>query len=336
KGDIADKISGFMKHNGGLITKDDLSSYEAVIRKPVSGTYRGYEIYSMPPPSSGGVLLIEMLNMLEGFPLGSYGHNTARAIHAIAECMKLAYADRSAYLGDPDFADIPVSRLTSKDYANSERAKIDPERATPGERIYPGGSAEREGGNTTHFSVIDKWGNAVSNTYTLNFNYGSGITVPGTGILLNNEMDDFSIIPGVPNAYGLTGGRLNALEPGKRMLSSMTPTIALRDGRPFLITGSPGGSFIITTVLQIITNVIDFGMNVSEATNAVRVHHQWQPDELRVEKGLNADTIRLLTKMGYKVVTGDTMGIAESIVKIGDYIYGAADPRRPGGAAQGY
>lgn len=336
KGDVAEKIAGFMKENGGLITKKDLSSYKAVLRKPVHGTYRSYEIYSMPPPSSGGVLLIEMLNMLENFPLGSYGHNSARAVHVMAECMKRAYADRSMYLGDPDFAEVPVSRLTSKEYARVLSAGIDPDRATPGERISPGGPAGREGGNTTHFSVTDKWGNSVSNTYTLNFSYGSGITVPGTGILLNNEMDDFSITPGVPNAYGLTGGDYNALEPGKRMLSSMTPTIVLRDEKPFLITGSPGGSLIITTVLQILTNVIDFGMNVSEATNAVRVHHQWLPDELRVEKGLGADTANLLTKMGYKIVTGDTMGVAESIMKAGGYIYGAADPRRPGGLAEGY
>lgn len=336
KGDVSEKISGFMRENGGLITKEDLSSYKAVLRKPVHGTYRGYEIYSMPPPSSGGVLLIEMLNMLENFPLGSYGHNSARAVHVMAECMKRAYADRSIYLGDPDFAEVPVTRLTSKEYARVLSAGIDPELTTPSEKISPGGSVPHEGVNTTHFSVTDKWGNSVSNTYTLNFNYGSGITVPGTGILLNNEMDDFSIAPGVPNAHGLTGGRLNALEPGKRMLSSMTPTIVLRDGKPFLITGSPGGSLIITTVLQIITNVIDFGMNVSEATNAVRIHHKWLPDELRVEKGLDVDTVNLLTQMGYKIVTGDTMGVAESIMKAGGYIYGAADPRRPGGLAEGY
>jgi gamma-glutamyltranspeptidase/glutathione hydrolase len=335
KGEIAEKITGFMKSEGGLITKKDLASYEAIVRKPVRGSYRGYEVYSMPPPSSGGVLLIEMLNMLERFPLGGYGHNSARAIHLMAECMKLAYADRSVYLGDPDFADVPVSRLISKEYAKRLSAGIDPERATPSDRISPGSNTPREGGNTTHFSVTDKWGNAVSNTYTLNFNYGSSIMVPGTGILLNNEMDDFSIAPGVPNAYGLTGGEYNALAPGKRMLSSMTPTIVLKDGKPFLITGSVGGSLIITTVLQIMTNVIDFGMNVSEATNAVRVHHQWLPDELRIERGLSPDTVRLLREMGYEVVTGDTMGSAQSIVKIGDFIYGAADPRRPGGFAGG-
>ena len=325
-----------MKEKGGLITKEDLRAYEAKIRKPVRGSYRGYEIYSMPPPSSGGVLLIEMLNMLERFPLGGYGHNSARAIHVMAECMRLAYADRSMYLGDPDFADVPVTRLISKEYARGLSAKIDPERATPSERISPGIPSLREGGNTTHFSVIDKWGNAVSNTYTLNFSYGSGITVPGTGILLNNEMDDFSIAHGVPNAYGLTGGEYNALAPGKRMLSSMTPSIVLRDGKPFLITGSVGGSLIITTVLQILTNVIDFGMNISEATNAVRVHHQWLPNELRTEKGLSGDTIKLLSLMGYKVVTGGTIGSAESIMKVGNFLFGAADPRRPGGLAEGY
>ena len=336
EGAAAERITGFMKEEGGLITKKDLASYEAVVRKPVRGSYRGYEIYSMPPPSSGGVLLIEMLNMLERFPLASYGHNSARTVHVMAECMKLAFADRSMYLGDPDFVDVPVSRLISKDYARGLSARIDPERATPSGMISPGGKPPREGGNTTHFSVIDKWGNAVSNTYTLNFNYGSGLTVPGTGILLNNEMDDFSMTPGAPNAYGLTGGEYNAPAPGKRMLSSMTPTIVLRDGKPFLITGSVGGSLIITTVLQILTNVIDFGMNVAEATYAVRVHHQWLPDELRIERGLGADTVKLLSDMGYSVITGDTMGSAQSIVKIGDYIYGAIDPRRPGGLAGGY
>ena len=336
EGAVSEKITGFMEEEGGLITKKDLASYEALVRKPVRGSYRGYDIYSMPPPSSGGVLLIEMLNMLEGFPLGAYGHNSARTIHVMAECMKLAYADRSMYLGDPDFADLPVSRLISKEYARGLSAGIDPERATPSDKISPGGKPPRKGGNTTHFSVIDKWGNAVSNTYTLNFNYGSGLTVPGTGILLNNEMDDFSITPGVPNAYGLTGGEYNALAPGKRMLSSMTPTIVLKDGKPFLIIGSVGGSLIITTVLQIVTNVIDFGMNIAEATYAVRVHHQWLPDELRTERGLSADTINLLSEMGYRVVTGDTMGSAQSIVKIGDYIFGATDPRRPGGLAEGY
>ena len=230
-----------MKEKGGLITEGDLGSYEALVRKPVHGTYRGYEIYSMPPPSSGGVHIIQILNILEQFPLGAWGHNTARTIHIMAESMKLAYADRSKYLGDPDFVEVPSARLISKEYARELRGKIDSERATPSAEISPGDMTTGEGGNTTHFSVMDKYGNAVSNTYTLNFSYGSKITVPGTGILLNNEMDDFSMKPGVPNAYGLTGGEYNAVQPGKRMLSSMTPTIVLKDGKPFLVTGSPAG-----------------------------------------------------------------------------------------------
>lgn len=335
-GDIAKKIDSFMEQNGGLITNHDLKNYKALIRKPVEGEYRGYKIYSMPPPSSGGVVLIEMLNILELFPLSSLGHNTAKTIHIFAETMKYAYADRSKYLGDPDFSPVPVTWLTSKKYAQSIKEQIDTEKSTPSHKISPGNPNLQEGNNTTHFSVMDRYGNAVSNTYTLNFSYGSKITVPGTGILLNNEMDDFSAKPGTPNAYGLVGGRLHAIAPEKRMLSSMSPTIVMKDGKPFLITGSPGGSRIITTVLQIIANVIDFNMNISEATNAVRVHHQWLPDKLMVERGLNEDTIKILKEMGYKVETGATIGVAESIIKKGDYMYGASDPRRPGGSTAGY
>lgn len=335
-GDIAKKIDSFMEQSGGLITNHDLKNYKALIRKPVEGEYRGYKIYSMPPPSSGGVVLIEMLNILEQFPLSSLGHNTAKTIHIFAETMKYAYADRSKYLGDPDFSPVPVTWLTSKKYAQSIKEQIDTEKSTPSHKISPGNPNLQEGNNTTHFSVMDRYGNAVSNTYTLNFSYGSKITVPGTGILLNNEMDDFSAKPGTPNAYGLVGGRLNAIAPEKRMLSSMSPTIVMKDGKPFLITGSPGGSRIITTVLQIIANVIDFNMNISEATNAVRVHHQWLPDKLMVERGLNEDTIKILKEMGYKVETGATIGVAESIIKKGDYMYGASDPRRPGGSTAGY
>lgn len=335
-GDIAKKIDSFMEQNGGLITNHDLKNYKALIRKPVEGEYRGYKIYSMPPPSSGGVVLIEMLNILEQFPLSSLGHNTAKTIHIFAETMKYAYADRSKYLGDPDFSPVPVTWLTSKKYAQSIKEQINMEKSTPSHEISPGNPNLQEGNNTTHFSVMDRYGNAVSNTYTLNFSYGSKITVPGTGILLNNEMDDFSAKPGTPNAYGLVGGRLNAIAPEKRMLSSMSPTIVMKDGKPFLITGSPGGSRIITTVLQIIANVIDFNMNISEATNAVRVHHQWLPDKLMVERGLNEDTIKILKEMGYKVEIGTTIGVAESIIQEGDYMYGASDPRRPGGSTAGY
>ena len=335
-GAISKKIDSFMKQTGGLITNHDLKNYKAVVRRPVQGEYRGYEIYSMPPPSSGGVHLIQMLNILELFPLPSFGHNTAKTIHIFAETMKHAYADRSKHLGDPDFSPVPVSWLTSKKYAQSIQEKIDPEKSAPGREISPGELNINEGNNTTHFSVMDRYGNAVSNTYTLNFSYGSKITVPGTGILLNNEMDDFSAKEGVPNAYGLLGGKLNSIEPEKRMLSSMSPTIVTKEGKPFLITGSPGGSRIITTVLQIIINVIDFDMNISEATNAVRVHHQWMPDELKVERGLNEDTISILREMGHKVEIGRTIGVAESIMKKGNYLYGASDPRRPGGLTQGY
>jgi gamma-glutamyltranspeptidase/glutathione hydrolase len=337
EGEIAEKIAYAMKSNGGLIAEEDLASYEAVIREPVHGKYRGYDIYSMPPPSSGGVHLIQVLNLLEPFPISKFGHNTAQTIHLMAESMKLAYADRSKHLGDPDFVDVPVSGLISKRYADELRLKINFYKAAPSAEILPGNPVKYEGGNnTTHFSVMDRYGNAVSNTYTLNFSYGTGITIPGTGILLNNEMDDFSAKPGEPNAYGLVGGRYNAIEPGKRMLSSMTPTIVMKDGRPFLVTGSLGGSRIITVVLQIIMNVIDHGMNIEAATNAVRIHHQWLPDELRVEKGLNPDTIRLLTEKGHKVVVGDTMGSTESIMRIGNFFYGASDPRNPGGLAEGY
>ncbi len=335
-GDIAGKIESFMQSRGGLITKEDLSSYKPVIRTPVKGTYRGYEIYSMPPPSSGGVHLIQILNMLELFPMSQMGHNTASAIHTMVEAKKLAYADRSEHMGDPDFAPVNTNGLISKAYAKELKLKINSDKAKPSSEILPGLIPAAEGNNTTHFSVIDKDGNAVSNTYTLNFRYGSKIMVPGTGILLNNEMDDFSSKPGVPNAYGLTGGDLNAIEPGKRMLSSMTPTIVMKEGKPFLITGSPGGSRIITTVLQIILNVIDFNMNIAEATNAVRVHHQWLPDVLYAEEGLNADTVRLLEEMGHSVELGNTIGCTESIMKEGDFLYGASDPRRRDGLTMGY
>ncbi len=337
KGKIAEKIVECMKVGGGLITLDDLASYKPVIREPVHGTYRGYDVYSMPPPSSGGVHLIQMLNVIEKFPKGLYGHNTAKTIHTLVETMKLAFADRSKYLGDPDFVMVPVAALISKDYASELHSKLNTERATPSDEISPGTpGSNKKGVDTTHFSVIDRYGNAVSNTYTLNFSYGTKLTVPGTGILLNNEMDDFSSKPGAPNAYGLIGGEYNSIEPEKRMLSSMTPTIVLRNDKPYLATGSPGGSRIITAVLQIILNVLDFDMNIAAATNAVRVHHQWLPDEVVIEKGLNGDAVRLLREMGHGVVIGNTIGSTESVMKIGDFLYGASDPRTPGSLTLGF
>ncbi len=337
QGAIAQAIVADMQANGGLITKEDLAAYQPVTRKPIRGTYRGYEIYSMPPPSSGGVHLVQMLNLLEGFPIRELGHNTAQTIHLMVESMKLAYADRSMFLGDPDFVTVPVAGLTSKNYANELRRKINLNQATPSEQIAHGNPKQfSESNDTTHYSVMDKYGNIVSNTYTLNFPYGTSLTAAGTGILLNNEMDDFSAKPGVPNAFGLVGGELNAIEPEKRMLSSMTPTIVMKDGKPYLVTGSPGGSRIITTVLQVVLNVIDHKMNIAAATNAIRVHHQWLPDKLMIEQGLNGDTIRLLTERGHKISSTDAMGSTQSIMHVGSFLQGASDPRRSGSLTLGY
>ena len=336
-GAIADAIVADMEANGGLITKEDLANYQPVIRTPIRGNYRGYDIYSMPPPSSGGVHLVQMLNILEKFPIRFLGHNTAQTIHLMAETMKLAYAERFKFLGDADFVPVPIKRLISKSYADVLRARINPQRATPSREILPGGENQLiESPETTHYSIIDRFGNAIANTYTLNFSYGSQLTVPGTGILLNNEMDDFTASPGVPNAYGLIGGKFNTIEPEKRMLSSMTPTIVMKEGKPFLVTGSPGGSRIITTTLQVIVNIIEHGMNIAEATNAVRVHHQWFPEKLQVERGLNGDTMRLLTKKGHEVVVRNTMGSTQSVMSVNGVLYGASDPRKPGALTLGY
>lgn len=336
RGAIAERIAADMAANGGLITRADLESYKAVVRRPVHGTYRGYDIFSMPPPSSGGVHLVQILNILEGYPIAYLGHNGAETLHLMAEAMKLAYADRSAHLGDPDFWRVPVAGLTSKPYAAALRARIDRHRARPAAEIRPGDPAPYESDETTHFVVMDGQGNVVSNTYTINFGYGTGIVAAGTGILLNNEMDDFSAKPGVPNAYGLIGGDANAIEPAKRPLSSMTPSIVMKDGTPFLATGSPGGGRIITTTLQLIMNVIDHGMNVAAATNATRVHHQWLPDELRVEPGLSPDTVRLLAAKGHRVAEKNAMGSTQTIMRTTDGFLGASDPRRPGALTLGY
>ncbi len=335
RGVIAERIVDDMQKNGGPITAADLAAYRPVMRAPVEGSYRGYEIRSMPPPSSGGVHLVQIMNILEGFPVAFLGHNSADTIHVMAEAMKLAYADRSVHLGDPDFWKVPVKGLTSKRYAENLRRAIRLDRARPSHTIVAGNPLAYESNETTHFSVMDRAGNAVSNTYTINFSYGSGIVAEGTGILLNNEMDDFSAKPGVPNAYGLIGGEANAVAPGKRPLSSMTPTIVLKDGRPILATGSPGGSRIITTTLQVILNVIDHGMNVAAATAAPRVHHQWLPDELRVESGLSVDTLDLLRARGHEIAEKNAMGSVQSVMRIEGGFLGAADPRRPEALAAG-
>jgi len=336
EGEIARKLVADMRAHEGLITLDDLKNYRAVVRQPVRGSYRDYEIVSMPPPSSGGVHLIQILNMLETWPLAKLGSHSAATIHRLAEAMKRAYADRSEYLGDPDFVNVPVAGLTAKTYAKELVAHIDLERARPATEIKPGQPQRYESEQTTHYSVVDRQGNAVAVTYTLNFGYGSGIVAAGTGILLNNEMDDFAAKPGAPNAYGLIGGDANAVGPGKRPLSSMTPTLVFKDGQPVLVTGSPGGSRIITTVLQILLNVIDHRMNIAEATIAPRIHHQWLPDELRVEEGLSPDTVRLLEAMGHSVVVQNAMGSTQSIIRGPGGWYGFSDTRRPGGLAAGY
>ena len=336
RGEIGDKIVADMTGHGGLIGKDDLRNYKVVERAPVSGDYRGYRVVSMPPPSSGGAHIVQILNLLQRYPLADYGPNSAQTIHLMAESMKLAYADRAEYLGDPDFVKVPLAGLTSPRYADELARRIDPVRARPATDIKPGKPQPYESDQTTHYSIVDRHGNAVAVTYTLNLNFGSGIVARGTGILLNDEMDDFSAKPGVANAYGLIGGAANAIQPGKRPLSSMSPTLVLKDGKPWLVTGTPGGARIITTTLQTIVDAIDFGMNPAEAAATPRIHHQWLPDELRVEKGLSPDTTRLLRERGHKVSVQPTMGRTQTIQLRADGLYGYSDPRNPDGATLGY
>lgn len=336
QGEIATKIAKEMQSHGGTMTLEDLKAYKVVERQPIIGDYRGYKVVTMPPPSSGGVHLIEILNMLEHYPIKEDGVNSAKNIHHMAESMKLAYADRSEYLGDPDFVKIPVTGLTSKAYANERVKTIDDNKARLSSTIKPGKPQPYESDQTTHYSVMDKAGNAVAVTYTLNLNFGSGIVVEGTGILLNNEMDDFSVKPGVPNAFGLVGGAANAIEAKKRPLSSMTPTIVMKNNKPWLVTGSPGGARIITTVLQSVVNTIDHEMNPAEAIITPRVHHQWLPDELRVEAGISPDTIKLLQDKGHKVVTKAPMGRIQIIQADDSGFYGYSDPRNPDGKTLGF
>ena len=333
RGRIAELIAAEMRRGDGLITMADLAAYEPVERDVVRGTFRGYAIRSMPPPSSGGVHVIQMLNMLERLPIDDHGPRSARSLHLLAEVMKLAYADRSRHMGDPDFYDVPVQWLVSKPYAHTLAAAIDPHQARAANDIAPGLAPSPESEDTTHFSVMDAAGNAVAVTYTLNFSFGSGITVPGGGFLLNNEMTDFSAKPGVPDAFGLLTGEANAVAPAKRPLSAMTPTMVFRDGQPVLVTGSPGGSRIISAVLQHIVNVLVHDMNVAEANHAPRIHHQWQPDKLFVEAGHSADSLALLRSFGHPVTPGGTMGSVQAIAYDGTLFYGSADPRRPGAGA---
>jgi len=333
RGRTAAQIAGAVVKAGGIMSKDDLANYNPIERAVVRGSYRGYDIISAPPPSSGGVHLIEMLNILEGYDLARLGRE--ESLHDMIEAMKRAYADRAVFMGDPDSVKIPVDGLTSKAYAKSLRANIGP-RSTPSAEIRPGTAAEFEGRNTTHFSVIDRDGNAVSNTYTLNFSYGLGLVAEGTGVLLNNELDDFTSKPGTANAYGLVGYNANLPGPGKRPLSSMTPTIVMKDGKPFLITGSPGGSRIISAVLQVIVNAIDFKMPIGQAVSAPRLHQQWQPEDVYVEPGFAPDALDALEKRGHKIIATPPHTSTNSIEVTAEGYVGAADRRTRGSLAAGF
>jgi gamma-glutamyltranspeptidase/glutathione hydrolase len=337
-GKTAGLIINEMKKGGGLILKEDLENYHPVERPTLKGTYRGYEIYSAPPPSSGGVCLIEMLNIIEEFDLRTMGFHSSSSVHTMTEAMKYVYSDRANYLGDPDYAEVPVKMLISKEYAKERASKIDSLKARPSSEINPG-RLQPDGIHTTHYSVVDKDGNCVAVTYTVNDLFGSQVIVDGAGFFLNNEMDDFSARPGIPNSYGLIGGTANSIEPEKRPLSSMSPTIVVKANEPYLILGARGGSRIITSVLQVIVNVIDYDMNIQEAVNMPRFHHQWYPDEIIAEKYcLPHDVTNNLISRGYKLnITNSSCGEVEAIQfdPVSGWIYGGPDPRE-GGSAIGY
>jgi gamma-glutamyltranspeptidase/glutathione hydrolase len=349
EGETAKRFAEAMLANGGLLTRADLTNYRVVVRQPLRGSYRGYDVVTMPPPSSGGIALLQMFAMLEPHDVAAMGHHSAAKYHLFTEAMRRAFRDRAEYLGDPDFVSVPVEQLLDRDYARQRMADFDPQRATSSRDLPPGlGPAAKpppaESPQTTHFSVTDAAGNAVSNTYTLNGSYGSGVTVPGIGVLMNNEMDDFTTAAGKPNAYGLVQGSANAIAPGKRPLSSMTPTLMFKDGRLVLVTGSPGGPTIINTVLQVISNVIDHGMPVMQAVDAPRIHHQWLPDVLTYERyGMSADTAAALRAKGHTLkerasYEGAYQGAASTIAIDPEsrLHQGAADPRRPDALAVGY
>ncbi|WP_375777891.1 gamma-glutamyltransferase [Bradyrhizobium sp. ma5] len=335
EGAVAEKLVSGIRNAGGIFTLEDLKAYQPVIRSPIRGTYRGYDIVSMPQPSSGGVVLLEILNILEGFPMSDIKQGSAASLHVMIEAMKRAYADRARYLGDPAFVDAPTQLLIDKDYAARQRATIDLARATPWTDVR-NAKQPHEGDNTTHYSVVDANGNAVSNTYTLNFPYGVGLVADGTGVLLNNELDDFTAAPGASNAFGLVGFEANLPGPGKRPLSSMSPTIVLKDGKPVLVTGSPGGSRIISAVTQIIVDVIDYKMDIAAAVAAPRMHHQWLPDEVRIERGFPDEVLAELRAKGHKPVEPLGYSSANSIVVTTGGLLGAPDPRTRGSEAAGY
>ena len=337
EGRVADLIVAEMERGGGIISHEDLKDYQPVWREPVRGSYRGHDVYSMGPPSSGGALIIQMLNMLEGHDIGAMGWGSAEAVHLVIEAERRAYADRAEHLGDPDFVDVPLAMLTDKGYAKSRFESFDPGKATDSNAIFSGEAEPAESLETTHFSVMDGNGMMVAFTTTLNSSYGSKIVVPGTGILLNNEMDDFSVKPNTENQFQLIGRAANAIAPGKRMLSSMSPTIVTKDGEPVLITGSMGGAMIITTTLQVIMNIVDHGMTIEDAVSMPRFHHQWKPNSIFYERfAFSPDTTRLLEAMGHKNFVpsrwGRGIGDANSILFRDGVIQGVKDPRADGTA----
>ena len=338
EGETAKRFAHEMAKHGGLISLADLKNYRALERTPLQGAYKGYTVITAPPSSSGGIALLEMLGILEGTGYEKGGLGSASSIHYQAEAMRLAYADRNEYAGDPDFVKVPIAGLLDPAYLARRRATIDPERATPSSAVRPGQPAGTEKMETTHYSVVDSEGNAVAVTYTLNGGYGNGITVPGLGFLLNNEMDDFSAKPGTANMFGLVQGEANAIAPGKRPLSSMTPTMLLKDGKLFMTIGAPGGSRISTAVMQVILNVVDFGMNIQDAIDAPRVHHQWQPDRLSLERGISPDTVAILKSRGYDVdyAPGVVLAQTAGIVSDGGWLQGGSDGRSAAGKAVGY
>jgi gamma-glutamyltranspeptidase/glutathione hydrolase len=333
RGAIAQKIVAEMEMGGGLIDMASLAAYAPVVREPLHGNYRGYEIVTMPAPSSGGLHVLQMLNVLEHFPVAGYGAGSADSTHLLAEVMRLAYADRSKHLGDPDFYPVPTKWLTGEDYAAQLAETIDMRKARPSSEVSPGVAPSAESPDTTHFSIMDADGNAIAGTTTLNSSFGSKLAVTGAGFLLNNEMDDFVSKPGWPNVYGLLGGSANAIEPNKRPLSSMTPVLVFADGKPWLATGSPGGSRIISAVLQMIVNVVDYGMNIAEATHRPRMHHQWYPDTLYLEYGYSPDTANLLQQRGHDVEMSEPWTSLQTVAIKEDVFRGASDPRRPDAAS---
>ena len=335
KGEIAKKISHEMELNGGLITTEDLEAYNPVWREPITSFYRGNEIITMGPPSSGGVHIIQMLKILEKHNINELEHNSPKYINLLTEVMKYAYADRSKYLGDPDFFNVPVNKIIGEEYTQQIFENINLGTSTSSQDIYPGMYLDNESHETTHFSVADIDGNVVSSTYTLNSTFGSGVVIKGTGILMNNEMDDFSAAPGIPNQFGLLGAKANEIEPQKRPLSSMTPTIIMKDGELFFTTGSPGGSRIISAVLQSILNIIDFEMNLEEATFAKRIHHQWQPDVLEIEFSIEKEAKAELENMGYSIEIKEPLTCIQTIMFSNNKYYGYGDFRRPDALASG-